>query len=89
VNGNRAIGKAPRTKKERNEMNSEAFERKRMRQKLFYAVAILLSVGLIFQFCVRYQYIHTAGQAIWRIDRLTGNSCRVEDCNYYWSLGPR
>lgn len=60
-----------------------------MRLKAAYALAALALVWLLFQVFFRYQYVRGGPLIIWRIDRLTGVSCRVDDCDYYWSLGPR
>jgi Pentapeptide repeats (8 copies) len=38
-------------------------------------VIALVAAAVIFQLFLRYQYIHTVGQSVERVDRLTGQSC--------------
>jgi hypothetical protein len=40
-----------------------------------WIIAGLLLIGAVFQLFLRYQYLHTAGLAVMRIDRVTGSSC--------------
>lgn len=51
-----------------------------MRTVYFLVGAIL--VLLVFQFYLRYQYVHTVGARITRIDRVTGQSCELP-CEEY------
>lgn len=44
---------------------------------LLYSVGGLILVAAMFQLFLRYQYIHTVGVRITRIDRLTGSSCEL------------
>ena len=48
---------------------------------------ILACVG--FQLFLRFEYIANGRGAVVRVDRLTGQSCNVYLCDYYWGLGPR
>lgn len=43
--------------------------------RAFYIVCSGLLLGAIFSIIFRYQYIHTSGLAVMRIDRLLGMSC--------------
>ena len=45
---------------------------------------VLARVG--FQLFFRFQNVAT-GTEIWRIDRLTGDSCVAFRCDYHWSVG--
>lgn len=56
--------------------------------KAVYALATLVVIWMLFQVFFRYQYV-SAGNIVWRIDRLTGASCWVQACDYYWAFGPR
>jgi hypothetical protein len=58
-----------------------------LRSGVLYTLSALALVWLIFQLFLRYQYVGE-GNFLTRIDRLSGASCRLDDCNYYWSLGP-
>lgn len=42
-----------------------------------YLVGGLIGLAVIFQLFLRYQYIHTYGRNITRIDRLTRQSCEL------------
>jgi hypothetical protein len=48
-----------------------------MRPPITYGAAGLALVAAVFQFFFRYEYIHTAGVRITRIDRVTGQSCQL------------
>lgn len=39
-------------------------------------LVFLVAVGTVFQFFGRYQYV-VVGHIVWRIDRLTNESCRI------------
>lgn len=56
--------------------------------RVTYAVGALLFACLAFQLFFRFQYVGNGRGAVWRVDRLTGRSCVVQWCDYYWALGP-
>ena len=62
-----------------------------MRLKVVYALATLVVVWMLFQVFFRYEYVTSGGgvYGVWRIDRLTGASCLITQCDYYWSFGSR
>ena len=53
-------------------------------KRLLYGVGTLIVVAVIFQLFFRYQYIHTVGIRITRIDRLTGASCELPCMPKVW-----
>jgi hypothetical protein len=65
-------------------------ETKAKSNKLDFALVLLLLVvlgGVVFQLFLRYAYVHTAGNTVVRIDRISGDSCVLPcDENGY---GPR
>ena len=46
-------------------------------QSLLFLAGVIVVFTLAFQFFLRYEYVTTDG-AVWRIDRLTQRSCRME-----------
>jgi hypothetical protein len=58
-----------------------------MALKLTGALIALVLACVGFQLFFRFQYVASAGGPVVRVDRLTGDSCVVFRCDYYWSLG--
>jgi hypothetical protein len=48
-----------------------------MKRRALYVTGGLIALAVLFQLFFRYQYIHTMGVRITRIDRLTGASCEL------------
>jgi hypothetical protein len=46
-------------------------------REVFYAVLALLVLAVIFQLFFRYQYVSGGDGFVWRVDRLTRQSCLV------------
>ena len=44
-------------------------------QRIVQILLVLVALAVVFQLFLRYQYIHTSGADIVRVDRLTGQSC--------------
>jgi len=60
-----------------------------MTVKLAYAFVALVLGCVAFQLFFRFQYVASGTGAVIRVDRLTGESCNVYLCGYYWGLQPR
>lgn len=58
-----------------------AFNRSNSGRQAFGIAAALVVVVAMFQLFFRYQYIHTYGAEITRVDRLTGQSCEMPCVN--------
>ena len=51
----------------------------RSKQLDFFLIGLLLLLvaGIVFQFFLRYAYVHTTGTTVVRVDRVSGDSCTV------------
>jgi hypothetical protein len=60
-----------------NEKRTRLMSSPETRKRFLYAFGALIVLAVIFQLFLRYQYVHTVGYSITRIDRLTGASCEL------------
>ena len=51
----------------------------RSKQLDFFLICLLLLLvaGIVFQFFLRYAYVHTSGTTVVRVDRVSGDSCQL------------